>query len=305
MRRKLSRLLASQRFDTAYIHLFRMAPYLEEQAPLYRIIDLTDVISREIEASLAYRALFSRILYSLERFRIAAYESEVAKTADEVWLISGSDARVLAERCPQARIEVVPSGVASDRFFPMPGIAEASQIAFVGHLGVLHNVDAAEHLAVDIFPLIRRKVPACSLRIIGAEPARRVRALGSRPGVEVTGFVADLHHELNRAAVIVAPLRFAAGVQTKVLEAMAAARPVVTTPRVSEGLGATPGKHLLVGDSRVELADQVVALLEDETLRRQIGGEGLLFVRERYTWDRALRRCREVEEGLKLRKTAS
>ena len=114
----------------------------------------------------------------------------------------------------------------------------------------------------------------------------------------VTGFVPDLNAALNRSQVFAAPLRFAAGVQNKVLEAMATARPVVTTALVNEGLRAVPGQQILIADDASSTAQQIVALLQDEDLRVRIGHAGLAFVREKYSWERAVDRMRHIEAQL-------
>ena len=111
----------------------------------------------------------------------------------------------------------------------------------------------------------------------------------------VPGFVPDLNASLNEAAVFVAPLRFAAGVQNKVLEAMSAARPVVTTPIVASGLGAQPGQDLLVADEPGAMAGQIVSLLQDGELRARIGRAGEEFVRSNYSWEHVTARMKEIE----------
>ncbi len=238
MRRLVKQTLTEKQFDAAYVHLFRMAPYVADQPRLYRIVDLTDAISEEITRSLPYRGLISRLIYKLELSRIRRYERHVAKTFEETWLISKADRQVLAMDCPAANIRVVPNGVDANRLYPLEQPCEPDSLIFVGHLGVFHNVDAATILARKVLPLVRQQIPNCSLKIVGAEPNAQVRALDAEPAVSVTGFVPDLNDYLNRAAIFVAPLRFAAGVQNKVLEAMATASPVVTTNLVNAGLGA-------------------------------------------------------------------
>ena len=147
-----------------------------------------------------------------------------------------------------------------------------------------------------MLPLVRRKFPDLVLRMVGASPSRRVQGLHLPPAVTVTGFVPDLNLELNRGAVFVAPLRFSAGVQNKVLEAMAAARPVVTTPAVARGLGAGAGRHLLVGESPEDLAGHVTGLLGDTGRRRTLGAAARRFVQDRFSWRFVADRAREIAE---------
>jgi sugar transferase (PEP-CTERM/EpsH1 system associated) len=298
MRQLVDEMLGKAHFDAVYTHLFRMAPYVMDHTELYRIVDLTDVISKEIDRSLPYRGLVSRLIYRIEKPRIARYEQWVARNFEEIWLVSEADRKILAACCPTSNIQVITNGVDLEHFFPTDQPCQPNGLVFVGHLGVFHNVDAANYLVRDILPLIQQRVPDCTLKIVGADPGRSVRRLAQVPGVSVTGFVPDLNPVLNESSVFVAPLRFAAGVQNKVLEAMAAGRPVVTTTVVNDGLGARSGEDILVGDDPRTIADQIVALLQDKWRREQIGQRGLLFVRRKYRWDYVLERMRNIEKRL-------
>jgi glycosyltransferase involved in cell wall biosynthesis len=300
MRRLIEATLASRPFDAAYIHLFRMAPYLAHRTDLYRIVDLTDVVSEEVRGSLPYQGPIWRSIYSLERPRIERCERWVANTFEETWLISEADRRALATACPSANIHVVTNGVDTSRIHPTGQRPEPNSLVFVGHLRVFHNVDAVMHLVRDVLPLVRQQIPDCTLRIVGADPCASVRRLGNHQAVSVSGFEPDLNDVLNRAAVFVAPLRFAAGVQNKVLEAMASARPVVTSGPVNAGLGARPDRQLLVADGAEATAGKIVKLLRDERLRTKIGEEARRFVESAFSWDHVARRAGEIQRELAI-----
>lgn len=298
MRRLVDKVLADGQFEVAYVHLFRMAPYVAARSDLYRVIDLTDAISQEISRSLPYRSPIWRLIYRFEGPRIERYERWAASTFEEAWMISEADLQVLAQACPGANIRVVPIGVDGDQFYPTGQPSKPNSLILVGHMRVFHNIDAATHLTKDILPRVRRQIPDCSLEIVGAEPGAQVQRLASAQAVTVTGFVPDLNAHLNRAAVFVAPLRFCAGLQTKVLEAMATARPVVTTSVVNRGVGAQPGREILIADDVQTMAEQIVTLLQNGDLRAQIGEAGLCFVRHKYTWQSVVERMKAVDEIL-------
>jgi sugar transferase (PEP-CTERM/EpsH1 system associated) len=298
MRSLVEATLREQAFDAAYIHLFRMAPYLPPGRVPCRILDLTDVISSEIRQSLRYRRLPQRAVWGIERRRVERFERIAGASADEVWLISEHERETLADSCPAANIEVVPNGVDCHHFHPVASVEDPATVLLTGHMGVFHNVDAAIHLVEDVLPMIRREVPECRLRLVGAGPCRAVRRLARQPGVEVAGWVPDLNLELNRAAVFVAPIRFAAGVQNKVLEAMAAGRPVVTSPQVAAGIGAVPGRDLLVGENASQLAQLTTGLLRDPSLRQRLGAAGRELVCGRFSWQRVADRARELEDRI-------
>lgn len=298
MRNLVNEVMTAKKFDVAYVHLFRMVPYVISRSDLYRIVDLTDVISKEVNRSLPYRGLLWRLIYRLENPRIERYERWAAKTLEEAWLISEAGRRILAADCPAANIRVVPNGVDTEEFYPTDQSCEPNSLVFVGNLRVFHNIDAAVYLAREILPRVQQQIPNCVLKIVGASPSPEVQRLAGAPAVTVTGFVTDLNGVLNRSAVFVAPLRFAAGVQNKVLEAMAAGRPVVTTSVVNAGLNAQPGHQLLIADNAETMARRIVALLRDERLRAKIGHAGLAFVQQKYSWNHAVERMRRIEESL-------
>jgi sugar transferase (PEP-CTERM/EpsH1 system associated) len=302
MHRLVDELIATTSFDAAYVHLFRMAPYAVDYPDLYRIVDLTDVISREIDLSLPYRGFLSRLVYQLERPRIARYERWVARAFEETWLISKADQQLLAPDCPGANIQVISNGVDLDQFHPTGQAPQPNSLIFVGHLRVFHNIDAAIHLTRELLPLVRQQVPDCTLHLVGADPDPVVQQLGRNPAVTVTGYVADLNEYLNRSSVFVAPLRFAAGIQNKALEAMASGRPVVTTSLINQGLGARPGHDILLADDTETMVKQIVTLLRDEGLREQVGQNGRRFVQHNYTWKHVVERVRVIEGTLAARR---
>ena len=297
-RRLIDQVIAAGDFQAAYVHLFRMAPYLVDHAELYRIVDLTDVISKEIRLSLPYRGALWRLIYQLEQPRIERFERWVAETFEETWLISQSDCLALQQQCPLANLQVVPIGIDRDRFYPIAASRDPNHLVFVGHMSVPHNIDAAVHLVHDVLPLVRQQIPDCTLEIVGAEPAPQVQRLADDPAVDVTGFVPDLNTHLNRAAAFVAPMRFAAGIQTKILEAMAAGRPVVTTSLANQGLVARPEREVLIADDARTTAHEIVKLLTNPPLAEQLGRAGRRFVEQRYSWSHVLKRMRHIEATL-------
>ncbi len=294
MQKAVDSLIARQDFDLLYVHLFRMAPFVAQHTRPYRVLDLTDVISAEIMRELPYMGWRRRALYRHELPRIRRYEQTITGQFDETWVISEAERATLAASGAQGEIVVVPNGVDSERYHPIGQRRDRPTLLFVGHMSVPHNEDAAEHLVRDIFPLIRREIPAARLQLVGTDPSARVKRLGTVEGVTVLGHVPDLNAVLNKAAVFLAPLRFAAGVQNKVLEAMAAGTPVVTTSLVNAGIGAEDGDQLLIADSAEFFATQTVTLLQDHHRANQLADAARAFVLDTYRWEAVGRRVAEI-----------
>jgi glycosyltransferase involved in cell wall biosynthesis len=172
-------------------------------------------------------------------------------------------------------------------------------LIFVGHFGDFHNIDAAVYLVREILPLVQREIPDCTVQLVGASPAATVRQLAEEnEAVSVTGFVPDLNAYLNEAAVFVAPLRFAAGVQNKALEAMAAGTPVVTSSLVNKGLSATEERDLLLADTPADFARQIIRLLRAPALQEKLSRAGRAFVCRQYNWEYVLARMQTVAQQL-------
>ncbi len=275
--------------DVVYTHLFRMAPYAlaeRERRDARWILDLTDVISAGIERSLPYRSGPQQWLYREEGRRIARYEALVAPRFDDCWVISEAEARALGAIAPRASIRVVPNGFEPERNI-VPPARDSASLLFFGNHDVLHNRDAARFLAMDILPRVRASVPGATLDIAG-KGAEGLGGWVRRPGVRVLGFVPDLDRELRRAALFVAPHRFAAGVQNKVLQALSAGTPVVTTPVVHQGLAPAPDDVLCVAEGAAAIADRVVALLRDPVEAARLGERGRVWACSRFNWRESL-----------------
>ncbi len=240
-------------------------------------------------------------LHALEASRLAAFEGRAARRAGAVLFVSEAEAARFRERhpdLPAGRVAVVENGVDAAFFDPTrvrpAGIGRGPLVVFTGRMDYPPNVDAVRWFVERVWPDLHAARPDLRFAIVGAAPTRTVRRLRCRPGVFVTGRVDDVRPWLARADLAVVPLRIARGVQNKLLEAMAMARPVVASPPAVEGLDARPGEHLLVADDRAGWAHAVLSLLADPARRRRIGTAARAWVVERHDWDAAGRRLLET-----------
>jgi sugar transferase (PEP-CTERM/EpsH1 system associated) len=184
------------------------------------------------------------------------------------------------------RVRVLANGVDSGYFdpagaWPDPFPAGRQALVFTGAMDYHANIDAVRWFADEALPAIRATRPEALFVIVGSNPTQQVRALGRRDGVVVTGRVADIRPYLAHAAVVVAPLRIARGVQNKVLEALAMARPVVATDNAVQGIPGAAQAGVLVRNSAAELAAAASELLASG---RAHAADGRRLVLERYAW---------------------
>jgi glycosyltransferase involved in cell wall biosynthesis len=175
--------------------------------------------------------------------------------------------------------------VDSEAFHPKTHEEDSGKrLLFTGNMDYAPNVDAVVHFTQNILPHIRRKHPDVHFTIAGQRPVAAVKALQG-PGVSVTGFVPDLADEYARATLVVAPLRFGAGTQNKVLEAFSMAVPVVCTPVGFKGLGIESGNGAVMCETDEAFAAAVLHLLEQPELRHSIGRKGRELVETRFDWN--------------------
>ncbi len=208
-----------------------------------------------------------RVIYSIEAKRVLRFDRAIAHAAKACLFVSETDRRLFASACPEvsAKLHVVPNGVDCDYFNPALFSRDTSGgpiILFTGTMDYHPNVDAVAWFARSIFPLIRAEIPHARFQIVGANPAPAVCGLAAQPGIEVTGGVADIRPYYADATVCVAPLRIARGIQNKVLEAMAMAKPTIATSNALDGIFATDGKQLLVANCEADFARATIKALQ-------------------------------------------
>ena len=191
---------------------------------------------------------------------------------------------------------MLPNGVDLDYFTPAAAPRDPDTIVFTGKMSYHANITAALHLVNDIMPLVWKERPNVRVQIVGQNPARQLQNLVTHHAsrVTLTGFVPDVPPYLQRATLAVAPMPYGAGIQNKVLEAMASATPVVASPQAVSALRAVDGEHLLVGDDVESFARQVLRLLEDVALRQRIGTAGRRFVECNHDWNHIVARLEEI-----------
>jgi glycosyltransferase involved in cell wall biosynthesis len=165
-----------------------------------------------------------------------------------------------------------------------PEGADPPTVLFVGSFGHPPNIDGAVWLAESIFPRVVARVPEARLELVGHAPGAEVLSLAGG-AVSVHASVPDVTPYLNRAAVVVAPIRIGGSMRGKVLEALAAGKALVATPRAAEGIDAVDGEHLVVADGEDELVETIAALLLDRARRRRLGESARRWAESNLGWE--------------------
>lgn len=299
----------SVRFDVVVAFSSGMADYALQVPADRHVLDMCDLDSRKwMDYAAASRAP-ARWLYQTEGHRLAEAERAWIDRFDATILVSEAEASDLRGVVEPSKLHIVGNGVSLPDLAETDGVVHTDGketilpdsrpvVGFVGVMDYRPNVDAVSWFVSHCWREIRAAIPEAVFRIVGRSPARRVRRLASTPGVEVVGEVEDTIAEVRRFDVSVAPVRLGRGVQNKVLEAMAAAKPVVLTRKAAEGIS---GRHLedfVVADQPAEITEAVVRLLCDPAERRRLGRAARRFVAVHHCWEEMLRKFELVVTGM-------
>jgi sugar transferase (PEP-CTERM/EpsH1 system associated) len=288
--------VAEKRPDAIYVFSSAMAQYVPKGARV--ILDFCDVDSEKWRQYGEMQGPERRWFYRMEARRLLAFDRAHAAAARASIFVSEDEKRIFDRLSPETKGNHVAIGNGVDvAFFDpakvSPRARTAPTIAFVGMMDYWPNIDAVTWFAKDILPLVRVRKPEARFQIVGARPVAGVTALGALPNVEVTGAVDDVRPYVAAADVVVAPLRIARGIQNKVLEGMAMARPCVTTPGALEGINAARGRDLLTGETAEQIADAVLQVLEGRA-SAGLGAAARAFVLANHEWSANLRKLDDL-----------
>lgn len=280
-----------------------MAQYIE--TPIKgrpRLVDFCDADSDKFTEYARGASFPMQWVYGREGSQLAAVETAIANWADASFAITPEEAAIFNDR-PAVRqaVDWWSNGVDTEYFdpdLPMPPPSEPADIVFTGAMDYRANIDAAHFFMNEIWPVVRSAVPTATFAIVGARPAKSLLAYHGANGVAVTGRVDAVRPWLKQAALAIAPMRVARGVQNKILEAMAMGKPVVATAAGATGIRAVADRDLIVADSPQDFAASVIDLLNDVHRRDLIGTAARAQVVKNYQWEDQLSRFSDVLSSL-------
>lgn len=270
----------------------RYGLYLQEHTDTPVVWDSVDCISLLFEqAQVQSRSRFGRLMTRFELGRTRRYERKLVNTFDPILVTSPIDRSALLDLVPEGAQPPAISafhGVDIDYFRPNPAVSrDPATVVVTGKMSYHANVTMVLRLAQDIMPLVWQTRPDAHLFIVGKAPVSEIQALAARPTITVTGQVDDMRPYLHRATLAAAPIAYGAGVQNKLLEAMACATPVVTTPQGSAALDVVPGRDLLQATDNNAFAAAIIQLIDDPELQERIGQAGYQQTTNQYSWARS------------------
>jgi sugar transferase (PEP-CTERM/EpsH1 system associated) len=280
------------------LHLKEHLSNLDRQVPL--VWDSVDCITHLFDQAAARsQKKISRFLTRFELGRTRDYEGHLIGQFDRVLVTSQVDRRALLSLAPADKpspnISVLPNGVDLAYFTPEGSVArEDATLVVSGKMSYHANVTMVSVLVNQILPLVWERKPEVKLWIVGKDPSNQIKNLARDPAITVTGTVDDIRPYLRAATIAVAPIQYGAGIQNKVLEAMACGTPVISTSPAISALQAQPGQDLLVADQPAEFAETVLALLDDREQQRKFSAAGRHYVEQRHNWAHIAAQLEEI-----------
>ena len=307
LRKWVAQTLAEHPIDRIVVFSGQMGQYVPADFGGRIVIDLCDVDSAKFEAYAGTHTWPRAVLDRREARLLAREEERLAQLADVTVLVTEAEAALLRSRLldpGRASVQAMRNGIDTVTYDPArvavhPDLAAqpGPHLVFTGQMDYPPNIAAVQRMARAIMPAVIRHHPQVQFHIVGRAPAPEVRQLDGQDGVTVWGEVPDVKPFLASASLVVAPLTIARGVQNKVLEAMAMARPVVLSAEAATGIDAVDGTHFAVGEGDAALIAQILSLLGANERATAIGEAARSYVMEQQGWAAMLAPLADMLDG--------
>ncbi|MGK5094025.1 glycosyltransferase family 4 protein [Deltaproteobacteria bacterium TL4] len=279
--------------DLIHVFQLRAAPYLSAiQRP--KILELIDSMSLFLKRRIDLEKSPKKWLYSEEYRRVSKYEPTLAGVFDHLFVVADLDRKQI----PAENISVVPTGVNTQLFFPQENVQKKYSLIFSGSMWYAPNVQAVEWFITCCWPIVCLELSSITLAIVGRNPSKQVLKFSTYPGITVTGSVDSMPDTLNQCQIAIAPMQSGAGMQFKILEAMACELPVVTT---SLGLGsimATSPSEIMVANEAEAFALTILELLRSPEKMKNIGRKARQLVMKKYSWENTAQQINHVYDQI-------
>jgi glycosyltransferase involved in cell wall biosynthesis len=294
---RLAHRCRAEAFDAVHVEGIELGAYvpLLEGAPNRPLILFDDhnaeylLQKRAFQTDLRLPGRWFAALYSLVQWqRLRRFEADVCRRADRVVAVSGADRHALQALVPGLRVEVIPNCIDTAAYAPSgdPSVGDVPSftVLFTGKMDFRPNIDAALWFGREIWPFIKRQRPEATWGIVGKSPHARLDVLRRDPSITILGEVPDIRPYFHAASVYVIPLRVGGGTRFKLLEAMAAGTPVVSTAVGAEGVPVRPEEEVLLADQPVDFAAAALRLIDDQALRERLCAASRILVRNQFDW---------------------
>ena len=281
-------LLEKYKIDIIHIDILPLSIYYDYLRNMPAILT-----NHNVESLRLYRwgqlekKIFKKIFIFYQAFKLKYFEQKMCPKFDRCIVVSEFDKEVLLSIYKEKidNIYVIPNGVDTGYYKPWKEMAVNNSVLWIGGMRGPYSSDAVDYFLKEIFPLVKPEVPDTSFMFIGKSPTTQlIKASNNYDNVQALGFVDDMRPFLNSCSVFIAPIRSGSGTKIKVLNALAFAKPVVTTSIGAEGINLTTGENCMIADSPVDFAQSLIYLLKNPKVAKEMGAKGRALIERYYAW---------------------
>ena len=288
LRKRIRQLLQQERFDLIVVHCSSVAPFVLSAEEVPKVLDFCDMDSQKWLIYARHKPFPLSLAYWLEGIKLQRAEKKLAEQFEGSSVATAAELETLNGFNSGKPGFYFPNGVDTEYFAPTDAAYESKTICFMGKMNYYPNEKCMLEFCANVFPLLREKYPMLKLSIIGSNPTKKILALQSIRGVEVTGRVEDVRSYVQRAAVSIVPLTIARGTQNKILESMAMGVPVVCSKVAARGIDAVPGEHVLVAGNAEEYVACISRMLDHKEERARFAKAGRARMLSHHSWSYAM-----------------
>lgn len=296
LRKAIARELEKENYDLIHAETFYVMPNIPRTKVPRLLVEQTIeyLVYQHFVENFPHKVLKPLLYFDVAKIKF--WEKHYWQAADRVIAMSSVDKNKMKRLSPKLKVDIVPNGVDMESFKTIKHRNhKQSTILFVGNFRWLQNREAAERLIKEIWPLIKEKMKNVRLWIVGKNPGWEIKKLAAED-IKIEEELEDIRQAYQKADVLLAPLFGAGGTRFKILEAMAASVPVVTTSVGIEGLGAVNEKQALIRNSISDLAEATVMVVKNKNLANKLTKTAKKLVEEKYNWQSIAQKLDKVYE---------
>lgn len=296
IQKKIGKIIQTSSPDHIYCQLIRTTEYVKNIHNIPKTLDYMDALSKGMYRRAEITNGIKKKLFLLEGRRLAEYENRIFDYFNHHSIISEQDKKFINH--PQKEeIAVIENGISRDFSTYNKATERQYDIVFTGNMNYPPNVECAEYIVNNIYPLLLKTRPNTRILLSGASPHQRVSDLAIKDKIVVTGWVEDIRDSYAQGKLFLAPLFIGTGLQNKLLEAMAMGLPAITTPLANNALEAVHNESAVIVNKAEEFANAVIDLLEDEAKWKRLSVNGRVFVNDKFDWAKSVEKLEQLMRG--------
>jgi len=292
MKEAIDKTIKKENPQILYFEHIYMASYLKDigdKEKFFKIIDTHNVYFHFFTSLSKSQNKIKALINRGQIEKMKQYEAKIYSLSDLVLVCSPIEKQILLKTCPGLKIEVVPNGVDLELYQSVSPLSHSNRIIFIGSFDHYPNEEGVLWFVENVLPRIKKRIKNFHIYLIGRQPSRRIKELNKISSIKVLGYVKDIKSYLLESKVFIVPLFAGGGTRLKILEAMAARVPVISTSKGAEGLKVKDGRDIFIADNAEEFAQKLIQLFTNQNLSQKIIQNAYQLVKENYQWSTCLK----------------